>query len=62
LAILGLAANNANQKIGFGKNVFDGKNPRFPVAACTTELPHQEIGIKHEDYETDFNDRSQNRV
>jgi hypothetical protein len=31
------------------------------MAIRTSELPHQEIGIKQEDYETDLNDRSPNQ-
>jgi hypothetical protein len=55
------AGNNGNHQIRDGENIFYGENPRFSLAICTAELTHQKIGIKQENYETDFNDRSPNR-
>jgi hypothetical protein len=54
------SGNDGNSQIGDRKNIFNGESPGFSPATCTTEFPHQEIGIEQKDYETDLNDRSPN--
>src|SRR5713101_5959324 len=53
--------NDRNCEVGGCKNIFKGKNQGLSLLICMRKLPHQKIGIKQEDYETDLNDRPPKR-
>jgi len=53
--------NDRNREIGGCKNISNGKSQALSLLICMSKFPHQEIGIKQEDYETDLNDCSPKR-